>query len=271
MRWVVADRDSDVSPIPMTRDDEARLRLNRRFGPTPQRLPINHQGAFGDGLRRAFAGRAELQFFAYLATELEPLLQAVPRLKPLRDSYGLYADYTDGEAVRLYFGRRPLYRRAVGCTSGVLLTETGPQLIYSVGPGGDIAVMLVGAESKLSGPLEEGIFLRVGRFGGGQLYEHLKRDLKDLATYGHATSLDGSPTFWEKSRVWWLRSTHPRTMKGAFNQGFVRPGAVGLFVTKTIVTALFGAFFRPVLTILVVWWMLQNLPQLVTWMPKSVF
>lgn len=235
------------------------------------RLPDDHP--FAAGLRRAAAGRAELAFFAYIIREPGPAIRRIPRLKVLQDEFGLYPEFTEGEAVRFVFGSRRTFRFLQNERGRIHVRERGPQLVYSVGPDGTIAIMLFPPHSELVSTVEEVIFLGIGRYGGGALAARLTKDLKSLAAYTHVTSVDGSPTLSETLRVWWLRSFHPHTIKGEFKKGVVglHAGSVGLFTLKTVFTAAFTAFFRPIGVIVVLWWVVTQLPSLVDLLPRSLF
>ncbi len=132
--------------------------------------------------------------------------------------------------------------------------------------------MLFPAQSALGSAVEEVIFLGVGSYGGGELASRLKGDIRSLAAYGHATSIDGSPTIGETLRVWWLRTFHPKRADGKFAQspiGIHKAGMVAGFVTKTLFTASITAVLRPVALLLVIWWVLKHTPELMALLPQG--
>ncbi len=153
-----------------------------------------------------------------------------------------------------------------------MIFETGPQLVYAVGPDGMFTVQLYPAQSELGSAIEDVIFLGIGRYTGGQLHSRFVSDLRTLAAYGHATSLDGSPNAWEQLVFWKLRTLHPNSTGGKFSQGVFglhQVAPVSLFAVRTIFTAVITSILRPAAIILVVWFVLKRMPDLAAHLPKG--
>jgi hypothetical protein len=91
----------------------------------------------------------------------------------------------------------------------------GPTLLYSMAPTGEVVVLICPAKSDLHKAGEDRIALRAGYRTSYQLRMGLARDLRDLAAYGHVTSLDGHPTWRERLRIKWLRWTRGLSVGGA--------------------------------------------------------
>jgi hypothetical protein len=206
----------------------------------------------------------------------EPFLAGLSRLGPLREEYGLYADFYRDELVQFsfgnrYTGREILHNNPPAPKRFEFVIERGPHLSYSVGPTGAIAVILYPPQSKLAAATEDLIFLGIGRFSGMQLKDRLRRDMKALIAYTYVTSVDGSPTFGERIKVWWLQTAYPHGKEGEFRLGKLRPGAVGMSVVKTVASATFVALIRPAATIIVVALALKLMPDLHNALPNGLF
>lgn len=225
------------------------------WGRTPQLPLYPAEDPFVKGYRRAAAGRTEFAVFASRVKDLEARVNAIPRLSCLRPEYSLYAEYVEDQTFQIRFGNRRTFRFDATQDGSALLVETGPRLVYSLGADGTVAIMLYGARSNAIRAREDIIYLAIGRFGYTTLLDRLDRDLKTLAAYGHATSIDGTPTFGEWARVLWLRKLHPHTTEEGFQEARLGAGAVGRFMGKTILTASLNALLRPIFLILVIWWL----------------
>jgi hypothetical protein len=146
-------------------------------------------------------------------------------------------DNSPETVLRLSFGNRNMLRRDSAENAA---TEKGAALQYTLGSTGEVSVILFPATSELAKPVEDHVYLRIGRYSGYHLSRLLRRDLKDLVAYSCVTSLDAEASLSEKLRVWWLRHTHPLQIKGEY----IRPltlGNVGTpseFTTRTMAVAM---------------------------------
>ena len=100
----------------------------------------------------------------------------------------------DDDALQFDFGSRTA-------------VETGPTLLYSLAPTGEVVTLICPAKPDVHKAGEDCIALRAGRYTSYQLRMRLARDLRDLAAYGHVTSPHGRPTRRETLRIKWLRWT----------------------------------------------------------------
>jgi hypothetical protein len=163
---------------------------------------------------RISVGSIEFKCFKDLVLpNLKSLTEKTPRFKALEEHFSFHIDNSKETALQLSFGSRNMLRRD---SAGNAATEKGASLLYTLGPTGEVGVILYPAISSLAKPVEDQIYLRVGRYSGYQLSRLLRRDLKDLVAYSCVTSLDAEATPGEELRVWWLRHTHPMQIKGEY-------------------------------------------------------
>jgi hypothetical protein len=163
---------------------------------------------------RISVGSIEFKGFKDLVLpNIKSLTEKTQRFKALEEHFSFHVDNSQEAALQLSFGSRNMLRKDSAAKAA---TEKGAALLYTLGPTGDVAVILYPATSSLAKPVEEHIYLRVGRYSGYQLSRLLCRDLKDLVAYSCVTSLDAEATLGEKLRVWWLRHTRPMQIKGQY-------------------------------------------------------
>lgn len=107
--------------------------------------------------------------------------------------------------MQVWFGNRPMRgRRAL---KGGIAVESGPSLVYSRGPSGEMAVIMYPVKSDLASVGEDAIILRIGFLNFWDLYLGVRQDMRDLIAYAYATSIDLKPSWRQKLRVKWLRFT----------------------------------------------------------------
>jgi len=196
------------------------------------------QHPFSKSYSRLSAARIEFRYFKDLVTpEALSIARQIPRFPALEDIYSFYIDTCRPDALQLWFGNRSMFRTDA---SGKVAAEKGGTLLYTLGPEGRVAVILYPATSDLSKPYEDHIYLRIGFYSGYQLHTMFRRNIKDLVSYCHVTSLDGDPTFLEKTRICWLRWTHPFQLKGEFKRAkiFQFAGKASEFTFRSMLIAL---------------------------------
>ncbi|WP_139307665.1 hypothetical protein [Methylobacterium sp. 275MFSha3.1] len=93
--------------------------------------------------------------------------------------------------------------------SGKHAFEEGLSLVYSIGPTGDIAVILYPFRSEVNSPFEDSILLGVIPPDQAKLQKRMSRDVKDFVAYGYVTALDAKPTLSELARISYLRFIKP--------------------------------------------------------------
>lgn len=116
--------------------------------------------------------------------------------------------------LQIGFGKRKRW-----LPDGTAVIERGPQLVYAIGPNGNITVQLHPCGSKASSMQEEHIFLMIGRPNAVQLENRLPRDLRRLVRLAYVSSIDGQPTVFD--RVWyrWITWVSAHSTAGAFIRG----------------------------------------------------
>lgn len=163
---------------------------------------------------RISVGSIEFKYFKDLVLPgIKMLAERIQRFKPLEEHFSFHIDNPWDEALQLSFGRRTTFHKD---SAGETVAETGAALLYTLGPTGDVTVILSPATSSLARPLEDHIYLRTGHYSGQGLAGRLRRDLADLVAYCYVTSLDAEATPGETLRVWWLRRTRPMQVKGEY-------------------------------------------------------
>jgi hypothetical protein len=176
--------------------------------------------------------------------QIENICASIDRFKPLADAYSFYIDSRDVDRLQLWFGNRPMFRTN---PDGSIAVEGGLTLLYTLGPTGAVAIILYPASSSLAKTFEDHIYLGIGRYTGYQLYRRLPRDLRALVAYGHATSLDGDPTWRERLQVRWMRLAQPMQVKGEFARpaGKQRLTAGVLYFARMAGGAVLAALLKP--------------------------
>ncbi len=160
---------------------------------------------FSRSYYRISVGSIEFKYFKDLVLpEIKLLTEKVPRFKALEEHFSFHVDNSREDALTLSFGSRSMLRKDA---AGHAVQEKGAALAYTLGPTGEVTVVLLPATSSLSKPAEDHIRLRTGRYSGQSLARGLRHDLKDLVAYSCVTSLDAEATPAEQLRVWWLRRT----------------------------------------------------------------
>jgi hypothetical protein len=107
--------------------------------------------------------RIEFDAFRRLARKAwEAELARIPRAHPLRDTHAFIVKSFDEFTVQIWFGKH-LTRRTTLTKEGasIPVTETGGTLLYSLGPRGDVAVVLYPAKSELMEAREDFIVRRL--------------------------------------------------------------------------------------------------------------
>jgi hypothetical protein len=248
-RTGVCDGPANVWCCPVEVEDRPKAKSRRGWISAPGRGKNNvaargldpRWGVDTDIFSRSYfrisVGSIEFKRFKDLVVpNIKILTEKTPRFKALEEHFSFHIDNSQEEALRLSFGSRNMLRR----DSAEKATERGAALLYTLGPTGEVTVILYPATSDLAKPVEDHIYLRIGRYSGYQLSRPLRRDLKDLVAYSCVTSLDAEATLSERLRIWWLRHTRPMQIKGEY----VRPltsrhtGTPSESTTRTMAMAL---------------------------------
>jgi hypothetical protein len=97
---------------------------------------------FSRSYERLSVGTSEFQRFKELALpKIKVLTERTPRFKELDEHFTFYVDKPEPrkEALQLWFGNRSMFRQD---TEGKVPAEKGAALLYTLGPTGDVAVIL---------------------------------------------------------------------------------------------------------------------------------
>jgi hypothetical protein len=230
------------------------IRISRRNAEKPIAMRLvclmsESEHAFQKSYRRLEDAKMEFRSFKQRSLpDVKTLCEDNKRFKPLERMFNFYVDSADEDRLQLWFGSRSMFRKN---PQGSVAVEKGLTLLYTLGPSGQVAVVLYPAISDLSRPIEEYIFLGLGFQTAYQLHTRLRSDIADLVAYGYVTSLDGDPTIREKLRVWWLRQMKPMQVDGIFTKPTgLRRLYWGLeFILKTISRTVVNALLKPALII----------------------
>jgi len=131
--------------------------------------------------------------------------------------------------------------------------ETGPTLLYSLGPTGEIAVSLYPCRSSLARTPEDQVFIAIGNYTAHQLTMLVPSHIQSLTAYGYVSSLDTDATLSEKIHVWWLRNSRPTLIDQKFVTAKSRVGVYNSAsaASRAIIVGAVTAVFRPVAFIVV--------------------
>ncbi|WP_139015578.1 hypothetical protein [Ensifer aridi] len=107
--------------------------------------------------------------------------------------------------LQVRFSNRPMPGRRT--IKGGIAIESGPTLVYSRGPSGEMAVIMYPVKADVAEVTEDAIILRIGFLDYWDLYLGVRQDMRDLVAYAYATSIDLKPSWGQSLRVKWLRLT----------------------------------------------------------------
>lgn len=141
--------------------------------------------------------------------------------------------------LQVQFGVRPLRRPAPDKSPAY---ESGPTLVYSRGPTGQMVAILFPVKSKVASVAEDSLILRQGYFDYWDLYTGIRRDVRDLIAYAYVTSIDLSPTVGQKLRIAWLRFASDQHIDGRHRYSPLRSGFWKLF--KLASASSFSGLFK---------------------------
>jgi hypothetical protein len=151
--------------------------------------------------------------------------------------------------VQVQFGNRPMAGRRT--ITGGIPAETGPTLVYSRGPTGEMAVIMYPIKSDVASVPEDSLILRIGYYDYWDLYLGVRQDMRDLMAYAYVTSIDLKPTILQSLRIRWLRFASRQHVEGKHQYSPLRTGIWTLF--KLAGSGTFSGIFR-VATPLAIGW-----------------
>ena len=116
--------------------------------------------------------------------------------------------------VEVFWGSHPVKR--IEKKNGLkLLTEDGVTMLFHLLPNGHVTITLYPAKTEVMRPLEDCIMLHRFIKATWLLKEKNQKSLwRDFMAYTECTSLIGTPSFWQKLRISWLKYSRPLCVEG---------------------------------------------------------
>lgn len=127
---------------------------------------------------------------------------------------GCRAGGDDPNVVEVFWGSHPVKR--IEKKNGLkLLTEDGVTMLFHLLPNGHVTITLYPAKTEVMRPLEDCIMLHRFIKATWLLKEKNQKSLwRDFMAYTECTSLIGTPSFWQKLRISWLKYSRPLCVEG---------------------------------------------------------
>ena len=155
-------------------------------------------------------------------------------IKYLEEKYGFeffkkaYSFYTvpggrygrsDKTIFEYFYGNR-IYQSRSYAYNGKLMrklcTEIGTTILYQCHDDGYVSCQLFPAKSENMSPIEDCIFLEM-YISPEKITDYLlEKHFKYFLSYMQVTSLDGSPTLFDKLKIWWIRFNNPSIVNNIF-------------------------------------------------------
>ncbi|ASQ13113.1 hypothetical protein [Sinorhizobium meliloti] len=212
----------------------------------------SEKNIFTDAYEQRLAWNKESDEFAkYAKYVIERRLDEAPGFAEIAPFVPHFVD-TDPRLpgwVQVRFGSRPMGGRRTG--SGGIAFETGPTLVYSRGPTGEMAVIMYPIGSQVASVPEDSLVLRIGYYDYWDLYLGVRQDMRDLMAYAYVTSIDLKPTLGQSLRIRWLRFASRQHVDGKHQYSPLRTGIWTLL--KLAGSGTFSGVFR-VATPLAIGW-----------------
>ena len=134
------------------------------------------------------------------------------------------------EVVDVFWGSQPVKR--IDKRNGFeLLTEDGVTMLFNLLPDGHVSITLYPAKTKVMRPIEDCILLHRFCKATWLLKERNQRILwRDFMAYTECTSLIGTPSIWQRLRMFWVKYFRPVCIDG------VQQPIRGLQLLRKVVT-----------------------------------
>lgn len=118
------------------------------------------------------------------------------------------------DVVDVYWGVQPVKR--IDKRNGFeLLTEDGVTMLFNLLPDGHVSITLYPAKTKVMRPIEDCILLHRFCKATWLLKEHNQKALwRDFMAYTECTSLIGTPSIWQRLRMFWVKFSRPVCVDG---------------------------------------------------------
>lgn len=122
---------------------------------------------------------------------------------------GSRAGGNNPDVVDVFWGAQPVKR--IDKRNGFeLLTEDGVTMLFNLLPDGHVSITLYPAKTKVMRPIEDCILLHRFCKATWLLKERNQRALwRDFMAYTECTSLIGTPSIWQRLRMFWVKYSRP--------------------------------------------------------------
>src|SRR4051794_16162048 len=108
---------------------------------------MNERQPFAKSFRRRQAARIEFDAFRQRAKDaILAASKEVPDFEVLEKYFSFYVTLDQPDTVSARFGNRSMFRKDL---EGKTASESGARLLYSLGPTGDIVVVLIPSKASL--------------------------------------------------------------------------------------------------------------------------
>ena len=166
-----------------------------------------HEDAFRDFYNNAKEIFNRLQ-------ETDPSSQVFKDRCMLQVCPGSRAGGDNPDVVDVFWGAQPVKR--IDKRNGFeLLTEDGVTMLFNLLPDGHVSITLYPAKTKVMRPIEDCILLHRFCKATWLLKERNQKALwRDFMAYTECTSLIGTPSIWQRSRMFWVKYSRPVCIDG---------------------------------------------------------
>lgn len=122
---------------------------------------------------------------------------------------GSRAGGNNPDVVDVFWGAQPV--KSIDKRNGFeLLTEDGVTMLFNLLPDGHVSITLYPAKTKVMRPIEDCILLHRFCKATWLLKERNQRALwRDFMAYTECTSLIGTPSIWQRLRMFWVKYSRP--------------------------------------------------------------
>ncbi len=127
---------------------------------------------------------------------------------------GSRAGGNNPDVVDVFWGAQPVKR--IDKRNGFeLLTEDGVTMLFNLLPDGHVSITLYPAKTKVMRPIEDCVLLHRFCKATWLLKERNQKALwRDFMAYTECTSLIGTPTIWQRLRMFWVKYSRPVCIDG---------------------------------------------------------
>ena len=118
------------------------------------------------------------------------------------------------DVIEVFWGYQPVKR--IDKNNGFeILTEDGVTMLFNLLPDGHVFITLYPAKTKVMQPIEDSILLhRFHKATWLQKERNEKALWRDFMAYTECTSLIGTPSIWQRLRMFWVKYSRPVCIDG---------------------------------------------------------